>query len=138
MSKDNVSEQEARDFDHALLLQSERIDHDLTCSPMEEDALTPHTKDDAVLAARAQVLSNRIYRYVLTRDEKYLNIRGFTPNQKREAYERQKGICVKCGNHFELDEMEADHATPWRDGGKTSAENCQMLCKDDNRRKAGK
>lgn len=78
-----------------------------------------------------------VYRYVLTRDEKYLNIRSFTDNQKREAYERQKGICVKCGNHFELVEMEADHATPWHAGGKTSAENCQMLCKDDNRRKSG-
>jgi hypothetical protein len=78
-----------------------------------------------------------IYRYVLTRDEKYLNIRPFSPNQKREAYERQKGICAKCGKRFELDEMEADHATPWRAGGKTSAENCQMLCKDDNRRKGG-
>lgn len=79
-----------------------------------------------------------IYRYVLTRDEKYLNIRAFTSSQKREAYERQKGICVKCGSHFEPDEMEADHATPWRAGGKTSAENCQLLCKDDNRRKGGK
>jgi len=79
-----------------------------------------------------------IYQYVLTKDEKYLNIRAFTDNQKREAYERQKGICVKCGKHFELDQMEADHATPWHEGGKTSAENCQMLCKDDNRRKSGK
>ena len=79
-----------------------------------------------------------IYQYVLTRDEKYLNIRAFTDNQKREAYERQKGICVKCGKHFELNEMEADHITPWHEGGKTSAENCQMLCKDDNRRKSGK
>jgi uncharacterized protein with ParB-like and HNH nuclease domain len=34
-----------------------------------------------------------IYEYVLTRKEKYLNIRIFTDNQKREAYERQKGIC---------------------------------------------
>ena len=24
------------------------------------------------------------------------------------------------------------------EGGKTSAENCQMLCKEDNRRKSGK
>lgn len=79
-----------------------------------------------------------IYEYVLTRKEKHLNIRAFTENQKREAYERQKGICVKCGGHFELNEMEADHATPWHEGGKTSAANCQMLCKDDNRRKSGK
>jgi len=79
-----------------------------------------------------------IYRYILTGEEKYLSIRQFTDNQKREAYERQKGICVKCNKHFELNEMEADHATPWHEGGKTSAENCQLLCKDDNRRKSGR
>ncbi len=79
-----------------------------------------------------------IYEYVLTRNEKYLSIRAFTDKQKREAYERQKGICVKCKKHFEIGEMEADHITPWHEGGKTNSENCQMLCKDDNRRKSGK
>lgn len=79
-----------------------------------------------------------IYTYVLTRNEKHLNIRAFSDNQKREAYERQKGICVKCNEHFELDEMEADHITPWHEGGKTITENCQLLCKEDNRRKSGK
>lgn len=79
-----------------------------------------------------------IYIYVLTRKEKFLNIRAFSPNQKREAYERQKGICVVCKEHFEIEVMEADHITPWHESGKTSAENCQMLCKEDNRRKSGK
>lgn len=79
-----------------------------------------------------------IYQYVLTRKEKYLNIRAFSEKQKREAYERQKGICAVCEEHFELNEMEADHITPWHEGGRTSAENCQMLCKEDNRRKSGK
>jgi hypothetical protein len=79
-----------------------------------------------------------IYNYVLTRKAKYLNIRAFTNNQKREAYERQTGICAKCNKHFELDEMEADHIKPWHEGGKTTAENCQMLCKHDNRTKSGK
>jgi len=79
-----------------------------------------------------------IYSYVLTRKEKYLNIRAFNDNEKREAYERQKGICVVCKEHFELSGMEADHITPWHEGGKTSANNCQMLCKEDNRRKSGK
>jgi len=79
-----------------------------------------------------------IYPYVLTGKEKFLNIRSFSPNQKREAYERQKGICVVCSEHFEIEEMEADHITPWHLGGKTSADNCQMLCKEDNRRKSGK
>ena len=79
-----------------------------------------------------------IYSYVLTGKEKYLNIRAFSDKQKREAYERQKGICVECKQHFELNEMEADHIDPWHSGGKTTAENCQMLCREDNRRKSGK
>ncbi len=79
-----------------------------------------------------------IYPYVLTRNEKFLNIRAFTDKMKREAYERQKGICKKCKKHFEIDEMEADHIKPWREGGKTIAENCQMLCKQDNRTKSGR
>jgi hypothetical protein len=79
-----------------------------------------------------------IYPYVLTGKENYLNIRAFTAQQKREAYERQKEICAVCKKHFEIDEMEADHITPWRDNGKTNAANCQMLCRDDNRRKSGK
>jgi ribosomal protein L6P/L9E len=79
-----------------------------------------------------------IYEYVLSGKEKHLNIRAFTDNQKRESYERQKGICVVCKEHFELNEMEADHITPWHEGGKTSSDNCQMLCKYDNRRKSGK
>ena len=78
-----------------------------------------------------------IYEYVLTRQEKYLSIRAFTDKQKREAFERQKGICPKCKVKFELYEMEADHITPWHSGGKTTADNCQMLCKHDNRIKSG-
>ena len=78
-----------------------------------------------------------IYEYVLTRNERHLNIRAFSDNQKREAYERQKGICPVCTEHYEIEGMEGDHITPWHEGGKTSADNCQMLCKDDNRRKSG-
>jgi|ERR1043165_779224 hypothetical protein len=107
---------------HNQLLDSDKLEGEIAKLMLDEDV----TKKPG------------IYRYVLTRDEKYLNIRAFSHNQKREAYERQKGLCIKCGNHFELDEMEADHITPWRAGGKTSAENCQMLCKDDNRKKSGK
>jgi hypothetical protein len=78
-----------------------------------------------------------IYFYVLNGQEKHLSVRAFSSNQRREAYERQAGICPVCGEHFELAEMEADHITPWRLGGKTEAANCQMLCRDDNRRKGG-
>lgn len=79
-----------------------------------------------------------VYPYVLTRQEKYLSIRAFTDKMKREAYERQNGKCSFCKKKFDISEMEADHITPWHEGGKTIAQNCQMLCKQDNRTKSGK
>ena len=79
-----------------------------------------------------------IYSYVLSGKEKFLNIRAFTDSQKRECYEKQNGICSICGDTFKIEEMEADHITPWHEGGKTELSNCQMLCKECNRRKSGK
>lgn len=79
-----------------------------------------------------------IYEYVLSGSERSLSIRAFTDNMKREAYERQKGICPTCNKHFAPDAMEADHTTPWSLGGRTIADNCRMLCKADNRTKSGK
>ncbi|HBK82136.1 MAG TPA: hypothetical protein DDZ41_00825 [Flavobacterium sp.] len=79
-----------------------------------------------------------IYYFVLTRRERHLSIRTFSDKQKREAFERQNGVCVKCNEKFELHEMEADHISPWHESGRTSVENCQMLCKHDDRIKSGK
>lgn len=79
-----------------------------------------------------------IYEYLLSGNEKHLNIRRFSSNMKREAYERQLGICAICHEHFEIDEMEGDHITPWSLGGKTNSENCQMLCIGCNRSKSNK
>ncbi|MBR4631670.1 MAG: HNH endonuclease [Treponema sp.] len=62
----------------------------------------------------------------------------FSDNEKLQAYTKQNGICKTCGKHFELEEMEADHITPWSQGGKTNLENCQMLCRECNRRKSDK
>lgn len=82
-----------------------------------------------------------IYEYILSGNEKHLNLRAFEDNIKREVYEKQKGICAnkKCpnaGKKFEIDEMEADHIKAWSKGGKTVKENCQMLCRECNRVKS--
>jgi len=69
-----------------------------------------------------------IYKYVLTRQERWLNIRAFSPSDKRSAYEKQHGVCPGCGQHFAFEQMEADHIKPWSKGGKTEPNNCQMLC----------
>lgn len=79
-----------------------------------------------------------IYPYILTKQERYLSIRVFTDKMKREAYERQDAMCSFCKKKYDISEMEADHIKPWHEGGKTIAENCQMLCKEDNRTKSGK
>ena len=84
-----------------------------------------------------------IYVYLLSGEDpamlRHLSIRAFSERMKREAYERQGGICPKCqppANHYAFEDMEADHIIPWSEGGKTVAENCQMLCKLHNRLKS--
>lgn len=79
-----------------------------------------------------------IYTYVLTRDEKHLNLRAFSDKEKRIMYEKQIGICPICKNKFDINQMEGDHIKPWCEGGKTTLGNGQMLCKDCNRRKSNK
>ena len=76
--------------------------------------------------------------YVLTRNENVLNLRAFPEDMKLAMYERQDGICPICKKHFDIEFMEADHITPWSQGGKTVLENGQMLCKECNRRKSDK
>lgn len=77
-----------------------------------------------------------VYEYVLGGAEKCLSIRAFSSSMSRAAYQRQKGVCPKCGKQFQIEEMQADHITPWSKGGKTTPENCQMLCAPCNRRKS--
>ena len=78
-----------------------------------------------------------VYEYILCKDtdpfaEKYLNLRGFSKREKMQAYER----CAICKQHFDIDEMEGDHITPWSKGGLTNSDNCQMLCISCNRQKS--
>lgn len=102
----------------------------------------------AALMRDPDVSKNKgIYPFVLTGEERHLSIRQFDDNMKRAAYESQKGMCAsgtKCktpsndNGHrvFEIGEMNGDHITPWSKGGKTVAENCQMLCIPCNRDKS--
>lgn len=55
---------------------------------------------------------------------------------KQKVYETQEGKCAICKKEFEFSDMEADHITPWSEGGRTEEDNCQMLCKKCNREKA--
>ena len=104
-------------------------DADLDADEIEQETVRLILDDDVTRDAG-------IYPYILTREEKHLNIRAFSDNMKQKAYEKQAGICVICDDEFTLEEMEADHITPWSQDGKTSEDNCQMLCKKCNREKS--
>ena len=97
-----------------------------------EDEISKLMQDDEVIK------KSGIYEYVLSGDEKHLNLRAFPNGMKREVYEAQKGVCPYCNKKFEFEKMEADHKYPWSQGGKTIKENCQMLCRDCNLKKSNK
>lgn len=106
--------------------------------------------DNAELAKRVDELmgdydvtkKSGIYEFVLSGEaaekRRLLSIRAFDEPTKKAVYKAQEGKCIKCGNPFKYEEMEGDHITPWHEGGHTTKENCQMLCKNCNRTKSGK
>lgn len=71
----------------------------------------------------------KIVEYCITRDEKLLKHRQFSDAQRTTLYNRQKGICPDCGEHFLKNDMHAHHITPWYNGGITELSNGVMLCK---------
>ena len=110
-------------------LYGQLMDESLDPEGLEDDVVRLMIDEDATKKAG-------IYPYLLTGEERHLNIRGFSPAMKSEAFERQDGVCPRCTKKFSIDEMEGDHIDPWSKGGKTVAGNCQMLCKPCNRRKS--
>ena len=83
-----------------------------------------------------------IYEYVLSGEDenlaKKLSKRTFSNSDKRTIYERQNGICPKCGEYHTFEEMDGDHIIPWWRGGKTTIDNLQMLCNKCNKGKGGR
>lgn len=104
------------------------------------------TLDTAAMAERISKLmrdseiqkQQGIIPYVLTGDEHLLDLRSFPEDIKLTVWEEQHHRCALCGKEFDPEFMEGDHITPWRDGGRTVKENCQMLCRECNRRKGAK
>jgi 5-methylcytosine-specific restriction endonuclease McrA len=111
---------------------------------------------DKLYADEDIVHKSKIYEYVLDGCEhtNLLDFREFETDIKKEVYNAQtnnaekRGIsncpyCAKEGlsfkdGHYDIHEMEADHITPWKEGGRTVKENCQLLCRKHNRQKSCK
>lgn len=94
------------------------------------------------LMANEEVTDKKgIYEYVLSGENpevaRKLSKRTFSQRDKRTVYERQKGYCAMCGEYHPIEEMAADHRKPWWNGGTTTIENLQMVCRKCNSRKGG-
>ena len=99
------------------------------------DAKELTKRADELIADREVTKNSGIYEYLLTGDEKKLNLRAFDDDIKEEVYAEQNGKCAICGKAFDITKMHGDHIIPWSKGGKTVKENCQMLCTTCNLRK---
>lgn len=97
-----------------------------------------------------------VFEYILggLKDSKLLNVRVFDEAIKKSVYANQtadaeanvESNCPLCAvGHsankskvWKFSEMDADHVSAWSKGGKSSAENCQMLCVTHNRAKGNR
>lgn len=61
--------------------------------------------------------------------------RLFNTYEKIVIYQRGNGKCVVCNRDVSWADFEADHIRPWSQGGKTTLDNAQLLCREDNRAK---
>lgn len=100
--------------------------------------------------------TSNIFEYILggENDKSLLGIRFFDENIKKKAYKRQTTYAVKngvsncplcaisrnsnCNRIYKLNEMDADHVTPWSKGGESTLANCEMLCQTHNRAKGNR
>ena len=98
------------------------IDPDEICAKFDELIEFKATKELDVSVAK-------IVEYCITRDEKLLKHRHFSEAQRSTLYNRQKGICPDCGEHYIKADMHAHHIVPWYNGGITDLTNGVMLCK---------
>lgn len=122
---------EMRGLPWGLFYNKHHERHDLDPKALE-------TEVQRLMADQDVTKKSGVYEYLLTGNERCLSIRAFDERMRREAYERQNGICPYCKKHFTIEEMHADHIKPWAKGGPTTADNCQMLCRDCNLAKSDK
>jgi hypothetical protein len=92
----------------------------------------------ALMADEEVTKKSGVYEFVLSGDTKHLSLRAFSDNQKREVFEKQKGVCPICEGTFALEAMQGDHIVPWSKGGKSTTDNLQMLCRKCNLGKSNK
>ncbi len=104
----------------------------------KSDAKDLQKRVDKLLKDKEVTNNKGIYEYLLSGNERHLNLRAFDEDDKTTAYNSQDGKCNKCKKPFHIDYMQGDHIKPWSKGGKTEHDNLQMLCTPCNQSKSDK
>jgi hypothetical protein len=125
--------------------------HGKSYSPREVSKAVKELYGDPYVKSR-----KGIWEFVLggSSETKLLEVRVFDDATKKSAYQAQsleaeeRGVsnCPLCAlgrdanqsKVWMLNEMEADHVAAWSKGGKTTPDNCQLLCKTHNRAKGNR
>lgn len=125
--------------------------HDKSYSPRELSEKIQELYGDPYVKNR-----KGIWEFVLggSQNPNLLDVRVFDEATKKSTYASQTKVaeadgvsnCPLCAMGHDankskiwaLKDMDADHVAAWSNGGKTSAENCQMLCKTHNRAKGNR
>ena len=117
------------------------VDWGFLYNDFENLKLDPEELEEKIqeLYKNEEVTSQKgVFSFLITGDERSLNLKQFNTQVKARVYEKQSGVCIKpdgCGEKFALSEMDADHKIPWNKNGKTTEDNCQLLCASCNRSK---
>ena len=125
--------------------------HDKSYNPRELSEKIQELYGDPYVKSR-----KGIWEFVLggSQDPNLLDVRVFDEATKKSTYATQTktaeadGVsnCPFCAMGHDankskiwaLKDMDADHVAAWSRGGKTAADNCQMLCKTHNRAKGNR
>ena len=125
--------------------------HDKSYNPRELSEKIQELYGDPYVKSR-----KGIWEFVLggAQDPNLLDVRVFDEATKKSTYATQTktaeadGVsnCPLCAMGHDankskiwaLKDMDADHVAAWSRGGKTAADNCQMLCKTHNRAKGNR
>ena len=95
---------------------------------------TRNTSSSSYRSRSSSSYRNNYYNYRLYNS----SARDFSKSMKQKQYLQQGGRCRHCGKYGSMSDMHADHIIPYSKGGRTTASNLQILCRDCNLKKSNR
>lgn len=88
-----------------------------------------------ICAATGERSSIEIGSIIAVADKSRRFARGVPLLTNRTLFQRDRNLCLYCGNQFPLSQLTRDHIVPVSRGGPCAWENCVTACRDCNQHK---